>query len=145
MYRLIYKSRSETPIDWKMVREILHTSEQHNTEDHLSGVLLASSRHFMQVIEGPFEKVNDTFMRIARDPRHSAIKLVSFGTIDARMFSDWSMRGIGIFDLNKELEARLIDKYGQESGGLHFPLEEWMALAMIHDLNMVSDLPEWKQ
>ena len=145
MYRLIYKSRSPSAIDWDTVRNILHTSEQHNKEDQLSGVLLASRTHFMQVIEGPFENVNSTFMRIVKDPRHNDIQLVSFGIIDARIFTDWAMRGIGIFDLNKDLEDRLIEKYGEEDGGLHFPLEGWMALAMIHDINMISDLPEWKQ
>ena len=30
----------------------------------------------------------------------------------------------GIFDLNKELESNLKDNYGEEEGGVSFPLEE---------------------
>lgn len=55
------------------------------------------------------------------------------------------MRGIGVFDLNKEVEASLINKYGEEEGGIRFPLEEWAALALINDLKMVRELPNWKK
>jgi hypothetical protein len=55
------------------------------------------------------------------------------------------MKGIGVFDFNKQIERQLMEKYGEEDGGIHFPLEEWMALAMIHDIKMMRDLPEWKR
>ena len=38
-----------------------------------------------------------------------------------------------------------MDKYGEEEGGIHFPLEEWQALAMINDIKMMQELPDWKQ
>ena len=52
------------------------------------------------------------------------IQLVSFGIIDARIFTDWAMRGIGIFDLNKDLEDRLIEKYGDKTETAEMP-EAW--------------------
>jgi hypothetical protein len=55
------------------------------------------------------------------------------------------MRGIGAFDFNKDIERQLMDKYGEEDGGIHFPLEEWQALAMLNDIKMMGDLPEWKK
>jgi hypothetical protein len=122
----------------------MHSSDAHNNKHGVSGILLATKSHFMQVLEGPYEIVNDTFMRIARDPRHDDIKLVSFNIIDARIFEAWGMLGIGIFNMNKELEAELVNKYGEEENGLKFPLDEWKALAMINDINLVSEQPEWK-
>lgn len=144
MYRLIYKSKSNKVITWDQVKEIMHSSEEHNSELHVSGVLLATSSHYLQVLEGPYETVNEIFMHIVKDPRHSDIKLVSFNAIDARIFEAWGMLGIGVFNLNKELETELKEKYGTEDDGLKFPLDEWKVLAMINDINLVSDQPEWK-
>jgi len=145
MYRLIYKSKSNTAITWEMVRDIMHSSNVHNDEAQVSGVLLASNTHYLQVLEGPYETVNETFMRIACDQRHRDIQLISFSIIDARIFEAWGMLGIGIFDLNKHLEEELKQKYGEQESELHFPLEEWKALAMIHDINLMSEMPEWKK
>jgi hypothetical protein len=145
MYRLIYKSRSTVELDWDVIKDILHKSEVNNEKSGITGTLLATDTHFLQVFEGRFEDVNSTFMRIVRDPRHTDIKLVSFSVVDARLFSGWGMRGIGVFDFNKDIEQQLIGKYGEEDGGIRFPLEEWMALAMVHDINMMGDLPEWKK
>jgi hypothetical protein len=111
----------------------------------LTGVLLASRTHFLQVLEGNFEDVNAVFRRIARDDRHTELSIVSFSVVDTRLFGGWGMRGIGAFDFNRSIEAELMDKYGQEEGGIHFPLEEWHALTMINDIKMMQELPDWKQ
>ena len=144
MYRLMYKSKSNSEITWNNVKGIMHSSDAHNRELGVSGILLATSSHYLQVLEGPYETINEIFMRIVKDDRHSDIKLVSFNAIDARLFEDWGMLGIGVFNLNKKLESELKEKYGEESNGLKFPLEEWRALAMINDINLVSDQPDWK-
>jgi hypothetical protein len=60
------------------------------------------------------------------------------------IFSGWGMRGLGVFDFNKDLEASLMEKYGEEDGSVKFPLEEWVALSLINDIRMVYQLPSWK-
>jgi hypothetical protein len=145
MYRLIYKSRSVEQITWDDVTDILHASEKYNVAHDINGVLLATETHFLQVIEGRFEDVNEAFMRIARDSRHEDIRLISYSVIDARLFSGWGMRGIGMFGFNDDLEQKLKKKYGEEDGCVKFPLEEWMVLAMVWDIKMVQDLPSWKK
>jgi hypothetical protein len=145
MYRLIYKSRSVNPLNWDIVRDITSKSENNNESCGVSGVLLAGRTHFLQVLEGPFDGVNSVFRRIARDDRHSELSIISFSVVDARLFGSWVMRGIGAFDFNKDLEDALKAKYGEEEGGILFPLEEWQALAMIHDIKMIGNLPSRKQ
>jgi hypothetical protein len=139
MYRLIYKSRSNSVITWEQVKEIMHSSDTHNRESGISGILLATSSHFLQVLEGPYETVNETFMRISKDNCHSDIKLISFNAIDHRIFENWGMLGIGVFNLNAQLESELKAKYGEEDNGLKFPVEEWRALALINDINLISE------
>ena len=145
MYRIIYKSRSIAPLDWNAVKSITTASEKNNQDCGVTGVLLASRTHFMQVLEGNFEDVNSVFRRIARDPRHGHLSIIAFTIIDARLFGAWGMRGIGTFDFNREIEAELKRKYGEEESGVRFPLEQWQALAMINDIKMTSDLPAWKR
>ena len=144
MYRLIYKSSSAVEVSWDMVRDILGKSTEHNAEAGITGVLLATDQNFLQVIEGSYESVNETFMRIVKDERHKNIWLVGFGVIDARIFHGWGMKGIGVFDINRDIETDLIRKYGEEDNGLRFPLEEWMALALIQDVQLIGGLPTWK-
>ncbi len=144
MYRIIYKSKSVAPVDWPLVQQILHNSEQNNRENDISGVLIATLSHFLQFIEGTYEAVNSTFMRIVKDPRHHDIKLVCFSVIDGRIFKEWGMRGLGVFDFNKELEQQLISKYGEEQGSVKFPIEDWLALSLINDINMIHKIPDWK-
>jgi hypothetical protein len=145
MYRMIYKSRSVAPLDWEIVRSITGASEDSNAACGVTGVLLASRTHFLQVLEGNFEAVNAVFRRIARDERHTQLSIISFSVVDARLFDGWGMRGIGAFDFNKSIETELKDKYGEEEGGIHFPLEEWQVLAMINDIKMTQELPDWKR
>ncbi|MGD2083836.1 MAG: BLUF domain-containing protein [Chromatiales bacterium] len=145
MYRLIYKSRCNSEITWETVRSILNVSAERNAQKEISGVLLASGTHFLQVLEGRFEDVNEVFMDIVPDARHREVQLVSFTCADARLFEGWGMRGIGVFDFNQDLADQLIEKYGEEEGGVRFPLEDWLALSMINDIRMVHGLPDWKR
>jgi hypothetical protein len=137
MYRLIYKSRSESKIDWSTVNGIISTSEAYNKESNITGVLLATESHFLQVIEGDFDEVNRLFMRIARDPRHDEIQIISFGCVDGRLFGGWAMHGIGIFDFNAELIRDLISQYGEEEGSVRFPVQDWRVLGLINDLRVI--------
>ncbi len=145
MYRLIYKSRAVQDLNWEMVEPILHHSEANNALAGITGFLLASRTHFLQVIEGTFEDINATYLRIARDTRHEQIQLLFYEVIDARLFEAWAMKGIGVFDNNSAMARQLIEKYGEQDGGVRFPLESWLALSMIYDIRAIQELPEWKR
>ena len=145
MYRLIYKSRVTRELDWPVIEDILHHSAANNSLAEVTGFLLATRNHFLQVLEGRFEDVNETFFRIARDPRHERIQLLSFEVVDARLFESWAMKGIGILDANTDLARQLIAKYGEQDGDVRFPLESWLALSLIYDIRAIQELPEWKR
>jgi hypothetical protein len=132
-------------VNWEMVEHILHQSEANNALAGITGFLLASKTHFLQVIEGTFEDINATYLRIARDTRHDQIQLLSYEVIDARLFEDWAMKGIGVFGSNSDMARQLINKYGEQDDGVRFPLEAWLALSMIYDIRAIHELPEWKR
>ena len=122
-----------------MVNSILESSQKGNTEVGVSGVLLATKQHFLQILEGSFEDVNKLYSSIVQDPRHDEVQLISFTCIENRIFDSWAMHGIGVFNLNPELSRQLKKSYGEENGELRFPIEEWKVLAMIHDIRRVTD------
>lgn len=145
MYRLIYKSQPRSPLQWEDIRKILVQSEVNNEQQDITGVLLATEYHFLQVIEGKYEAVNSLFMKLVTDPRHFNIQLISFDLIDSRLFAGWGMKGLGLFDFNTDEAEMLKRKYGEEEGNIHFPLEAWKALALIQDMKMVRELPDWRR
>ena len=138
LYRLIYRSRSAEAIDWDVLKSILHKSEQHNVVNGLTGTLLASTTHYLQVLEGGYEPVNETFARIVRDPRHEEIRIIDFSVVAQRLFADWSMRGIGVFEFNQDILQQLSVRYGGFESVFESPLDPWRALAMIHDVALMS-------
>lgn len=130
LYSLIYKSRCKGPADWDLVNSVLASSSRNNPDDQITGVLVATQTHFLQVLEGEYEVLNATFERIVRDTRHDTVQLISFGQIGKRQFAEWAMHGIGLFDLNQELVSVLCSKFGEDNGNVRLPstLHESMKL-----------------
>jgi hypothetical protein len=118
---LIYKSRCKDFANWDLVNSILASSSRNNPENNITGVLVATETHFLQVLEGEFEVLNATFERIARDTRHDTLQIISFTQIEERQFADWAMHGIGLFDLNQELKSRFCSEFGEDNGNFLLP------------------------
>lgn len=86
--QLFYTSRSAPGVD---VDHILQQSRHNNAVDGVTGLLWHDGSHFLQVIEGPESSVAATYARIAGDPRHSDLSILSDRTIAVREFGYWSM------------------------------------------------------
>ena len=139
MHRLIYKSRSIlVEVDIETINDIVEHSKDLNRQYEISGALIATRTHFLQVLEGTYDNVNTTFFRIASDARHDNLELVSFGPVEKRLFDGWVMKGFGIFDLNVEVENALKNKFGVEEGSVKLPTEEWAALSLMHDVKLIQ-------
>lgn len=121
LYRAIYKSRCKGKANWDLVESILASSSKNNPANRLTGVLVATETHFLQVLEGEFEPINETMEKISRDTRHEKIQLISFTEMQKRRFGDWAMHGIGLFELNSELTAELCEKFGEDNGNVRLP------------------------
>ena len=118
---IMYKSRSKDVADLDLVNSILASSTRNNSANGITGVLIATKTHFLQILEGEFEALNETFQRISSDTRHDKIQLISFTEIEERKFGEWAMHGIGLFDLNHELAVKLRKRFGEENGDIHLP------------------------
>jgi hypothetical protein len=71
--------------------DILAKARVRNAELGLTGILIRSGDHWMQVLEGEPDAVSQMTVLIADDPRHTEFELLWAGAIKERRFAAWSM------------------------------------------------------
>ena len=107
--QLIYQCRATGPVD---ADGILQASRHNNALDGITGLLWFDGTHFVQVLEGPEESVRTAYERIAADPRHEALELLSDRRLDKAEFGYWSMELGDRIDTKDEVRARLTRRLG---------------------------------
>jgi hypothetical protein len=70
---------------------ILSVSRSLNERDGLTGALLCRADVYLQLLEGPPDKVEATYARIRKDDRHLDAQILVSGPIKARLFPKWAM------------------------------------------------------
>ncbi len=92
LVQIIYVSRRAAAdrhsraIEWS---EIAKAASSTNNGRNVTGFLLASHAHFIQILEGPTPVVEDLFSRIERDVRHSGVTCLGWRPIRNRSFARW--------------------------------------------------------
>lgn len=93
-YQLIYRSRVSRHVRFADAQQIAKKASQKNASANISGLLLYTPTHFVQLLEGEKSTVRATFDRIARDERHTEVKVIGEGDIEERSFGGWGMRAV---------------------------------------------------
>jgi hypothetical protein len=91
MLQVVYVSTAAPGVGESDVQQLLARSRSNNTRDLLTGLLYFDGRRFMQVLEGPADRLETAYARITVDPRHRALVVVSRRTIETREFGNWAM------------------------------------------------------
>ncbi|MBC7732944.1 MAG: BLUF domain-containing protein [Bacteriovorax sp.] len=116
LVRLMYSSRAAETVRPETLNAILKQSTGNNPGVGITGVLCFSGDIFLQVLEGGRSQVSKLYNRIAQDPRHTEVLLLSYEEIDERSFSGWAMGQVNMNRLNPALllkysEAAVLDPY----------------------------------
>ena len=116
LVRLMYASRAARTFSAEELSVVLRQSTTHNPRLGVTGVLCFSGEIFLQVLEGGRSQVSALYNRIAQDPRHRDVVLVSYEEIDERSFAGWAMGQVNMARLNPALllkysEAAVLDPY----------------------------------
>lgn len=136
LVRLMYASRAVPTVDHDELIAILRKSKANNPQHGVTGVLCYSAGIFLQVLEGGRSAVNHLYNRIATDPRHTQVELLSYEEIGERRFAGWAMGQVDMGRLNPALllkysESATLDPYAV-SGAVSMALfQELMATASI--------------
>ena len=116
LVRLMYASRAAEAVRPEILNAILKQSTGNNPGAGVTGVLCFSGDIFLQVLEGGRSQVSKLYNRIAQDPRHTEVVLLSYEEIDERSFAGWAMGQVNMSRLNPALllkysEAAVLDPY----------------------------------
>ena len=109
LVRLLYASRAVDNVSQEELLKILSQSKANNPGSGITGVLCASGRLFLQLLEGGRMQVNALYNHIAADPRHTDVVILSYEEISERKFANWSM---GLVNLER-VNASLLLKYSE--------------------------------
>ena len=89
---LIYSSK---PINFDdvSISDILKSSQNNNKNDGITGALIFREDIYLQFLEGPENKVDKAFNKIASDPRHKNVLKLKEDITNRKLFTSWAMRG----------------------------------------------------
>jgi hypothetical protein len=91
IHRLIYVSRVARQVRFADAEQIAHEAALNNASRGLTGMLVYSPSHFIQVLEGDQVAVDDVLSRIRKDKRHDEIQVLDSRTVMTREFGAWAM------------------------------------------------------
>ncbi|WP_416881985.1 BLUF domain-containing protein [Marivita sp.] len=91
LHQIVYFSQPTRSMPLSEVRELLIKAQINNHFNDVTGLLLFDGDSFVQVLEGPKDKVMALFEKIARDPRHTQFTTLMEREVPQRDFGQWSM------------------------------------------------------
>ena len=91
VYELTYCSLAKASITAEEILAILESAGRNNKKNEISGCLLYYNHEFLQILEGEEKMVKAVQRKIARDPRHSNVRILAQGGKEERTFDHWTM------------------------------------------------------
>lgn len=107
MLSVTYVSVADPLIGADDIEAILASARRNNERDALTGALAYNGYNFLQLLEGPDEKVEACLAIIRADPRHSGMVEVRRRAVETRDFGDWAMLYDARFEWRRDSLARL--------------------------------------
>jgi hypothetical protein len=97
IYQLIYASTATVKLKFGELKELAENASENNGKDLITGLLVYGNGYFMQVLEGTQHSVNNLYLKISHDKRHSDLRILDYNMVSSKSFSQW---GMGSVDVN---------------------------------------------
>ncbi|MDL2336259.1 MAG: BLUF domain-containing protein [Pseudomonadota bacterium] len=130
LVRLMYASRAADSVNQNELVSILKKSKANNPDIGVTGVLCFSAGIFLQVLEGGRSPVSALYNRIANDPRHHDVVLLSYEEVEERHFAGWSMGRANLSRLN----PALVMKYSETALLNPYAVSGKMSMSLFNEL-----------
>jgi hypothetical protein len=88
---LAYTSLARLDLTGGDIEAIHRTARDVNAIEGITGLLIFNGTHFLQIVEGAPQAIDDLVERLRADPRHSGMEIRDERGIAERSFPDWSM------------------------------------------------------
>lgn len=113
---LIYVSQAALELTHEQVFSILNASWKKNRQNGIGGILLYDETFFIQLLNGPVDKVDRIYERIVEDNRHHTLHLIGKRFSKTQEFHEWNMG----FLPKSEIISNLMKSYNiQEGNGFY--------------------------
>ena len=109
MIRLVYVSNSPDTLSKEELISILRTNSEKNQREEITGLLVYEGGDFMQVLEGPEQRVNQLMERIKKGSQYGRVNVLLREEVEERYFPKWSMAFAAPQDLEPEDQKHLSD------------------------------------
>ena len=130
LVRLMYVSRAADSVNQNELVAILKKSKANNVGIGITGVLCFSADIFLQVLEGGRSPVSALYNKIANDPRHHDVVLLSYEEVAERSFAGWSMGRANLTRLNPSL----VMKYSETALLNPYAVSGKMSMALFNEM-----------
>ena len=130
LVRLMYVSRASDSVNQNELVAILKKSKANNVGTGITGVLCFSAGIFLQVLEGGRSQVSALYNKIATDPRHHDVVLLSLEEVGERSFAGWSMGRANLARLNPSL----VMKYSETALLNPYAVSGKMSMALFNEM-----------
>ncbi len=130
LVRLVYSSRMTKMCGPQELADIMEASRKNNDISGITGALCYASCGFLQCLEGSRQNVNEIYRRIVNDPRNDQVTLLSYSSIDDRLFGRWSMAYVRADTVDRSI----LLQHGLNDGFDPFELNPDDALGFLYDI-----------
>jgi hypothetical protein len=91
-----YTSLARLDLQDADLEDIHRSARDHNALDGVTGLLVFNGTHFLQIIEGSEQAIEDLLERLRKDQRHTGFEIRDRRKVEARSFPDWSMEMVRV-------------------------------------------------
>ena len=110
---LTYTSLARLDLDASDLESIHRTAREVNALEGITGLLIFNGTHFLQIVEGAPNAIDELIERLRRDPRHNGLEVRDEREVAERNFPDWRMELVRVsasyFDAKETVSDRLPD------------------------------------
>lgn len=101
--------RTGRPLEFEL-ESMLRPARIRNENLNLTGLLIYSSGHFLQVLEGHPKVIERLFSKISHDRRHCNVESLAVIDTEERMFSKWQMALLNL-DEQTALDRGILERF----------------------------------
>lgn len=92
MEQIVYTSRASENVTSADLFNIIEISARNNPDREVTGFLVAKGNDFLQLVEGPTDRLEELLTVLKRDRRHRDIHILLRDPIHTRNFPSWKMQ-----------------------------------------------------
>ena len=103
--RMAWSSVPSPSFDAARLAAIITPARTRNQRNHVSGMLVFTGGHFLEIVEGDERDLDALWSRVERDDRHQGLVKHGCEPCDGRWFADWKVGYADEDDVGSQLHT----------------------------------------